>query len=77
MRRADRLFEILQLLRGGRLRTALALAQALAVSTRTIWRDIADLQVQGIPAKLSHHSSSSSGILGTGLDTYRMVRKAR
>jgi len=49
MRRADRLFEILQLLRGGRLRTALALAQALEVSTRTIWRDIADLQAQGIP----------------------------
>ena len=49
MRRADRLFEILQLLRGGRLRTAKDLANALEVSTRTIWRDIADLQKQNVP----------------------------
>lgn len=49
MRRADRLFEILQLLRGGRLRTARNLAEALEVSTRTIWRDIADLQKQNVP----------------------------
>jgi len=49
MRRADRLFEILQLLRGDRLRTARDLAEKLEVSTRTIWRDIFDLQAQGIP----------------------------
>jgi predicted DNA-binding transcriptional regulator YafY len=49
MRRADRLFEIVQLLRGGRLRTARDLAGRLEVSTRTIWRDIADLQAQGVP----------------------------
>lgn len=49
MRRADRLFEILQLLRGGRLRTARDLADSLEVSTRTIWRDIADLQKQNVP----------------------------
>lgn len=49
MRRADRLFEILQNLRGGRLRTARDLAEKLEVSTRTIWRDVADMQAQGIP----------------------------
>lgn len=49
MRRADRLFEILQLLRGGRLRTARDIAASLGVSTRTVWRDISDLQAQAIP----------------------------
>lgn len=49
MRRADRLFEILQLLRGGRLRTARDMAASLGVSVRTVWRDVADLQMQGIP----------------------------
>lgn len=49
MRRADRLFNIIQILRGGRLRTAREIAEKLEVSTRTIWRDIADLQAQGVP----------------------------
>ncbi|WP_421577704.1 helix-turn-helix transcriptional regulator [Shinella sp. M31] len=49
MRRADRLFEILQLLRGGRLRTSKELAKTLEVSTRTVWRGIADLQKQNVP----------------------------
>lgn len=49
MRRADRLFQIVQFLRGGRLVTAQALAERLEVSTRTIYRDIADLQSTGVP----------------------------
>ncbi|MCT4683492.1 MAG: YafY family transcriptional regulator [Roseicyclus sp.] len=49
MRRADRLFQIVQHLRGGRLVTAQALAERLEVSTRTIYRDIADLQGTGVP----------------------------
>jgi predicted DNA-binding transcriptional regulator YafY len=49
MRRADRLFQIVQLVRGRRLTTATFLAQRLEVSERTIYRDIADLQYQGVP----------------------------
>ncbi|WP_193174969.1 helix-turn-helix transcriptional regulator [Oricola nitratireducens] len=49
MRRADRLFQIVQHLRGGRLVTARKLADILEVSERTIYRDIADLQSTGVP----------------------------
>jgi len=49
MRRADRLFQIVQYLRGGRLVTASNLAEKLEVSERTIYRDIADLQSTGVP----------------------------
>lgn len=49
MRRADRLFQIVQYLRGGRLITAAQLAERLEVSERTIYRDIADLQSTGVP----------------------------
>ncbi|HYK35732.1 YafY family protein [Alloacidobacterium sp.] len=49
MRRADRLFRIVQLLRSGRLQTARNLAQKLQVSHRTIYRDVQDLQLSGVP----------------------------
>jgi predicted DNA-binding transcriptional regulator YafY len=49
MRRADRLFQIVQHFRGGRLVTAQKLGQWLEVSERTIYRDIADLQATGVP----------------------------
>lgn len=49
MRRADRLFQIVQLVRGRRLSTAAWLAQRLEVSERTVYRDVADLQAQGVP----------------------------
>lgn len=49
MRRADRLFQIVQLIRGRRLSTAAFLAGRLEVSLRTIYRDVADLQHQGVP----------------------------
>ena len=49
MRRADRLFQIVQYLRGGRLWTAAMLAERLEVSERTIYRDVADLQSTGVP----------------------------
>jgi predicted DNA-binding transcriptional regulator YafY len=49
MRRADRLFRIVQFLRMGRLLTAEKLAEKLQVSQRTIYRDIQDLQLAGTP----------------------------
>jgi predicted DNA-binding transcriptional regulator YafY len=49
MRSADRLFQIVQLIRGRRLTTAAFLAQRLEVSERTVYRDVADLQAQGVP----------------------------
>ncbi len=49
MRRADRLFQIVQYLRGGRLLRAADLADRLEVSERTIYRDIADLIGSGVP----------------------------
>ncbi|MBS7807755.1 YafY family protein [Variovorax sp. PCZ-1] len=49
MRRADRLFQIVQLIRGRRLTTAAWLAQRLEISERTVYRDVADLQRQGVP----------------------------
>jgi predicted DNA-binding transcriptional regulator YafY len=49
MRRADRLFEIIQILRRRRLARAADLAEKLEVSERTIYRDISDLMASGVP----------------------------
>ncbi len=49
MRRADRLFQVIQLLRRRNVVTAAWLAQELEVSERTIYRDISDLVTSGVP----------------------------
>jgi predicted DNA-binding transcriptional regulator YafY len=49
MRRADRLFEIIQFLRRQTLVRARDLAAKLEVSERTIYRDIRDLMASGVP----------------------------
>jgi len=49
MRRADRLFQIVQFLRTRRVTTAHWLAERLEVSARTIYRDIQDLLANGVP----------------------------
>ena len=49
MRRADRLFQIIQLLRNHRVTTAARLAESLEVSERTVYRDIGDLVSSGVP----------------------------
>jgi predicted DNA-binding transcriptional regulator YafY len=51
MRRADRLFEIIQLLRRMKLARARDLAEKLEVSERTIYRDIRDLMSSGVPVE--------------------------
>jgi len=49
MRRADRLFRIVQLLRPQRVVTAARLSRELEVSKRTVYRDVADLIASGVP----------------------------
>lgn len=49
MRRADRLFQIIQILRVQRTVTAKHLATELEVSERTVYRDVADLIGCGVP----------------------------
>jgi predicted DNA-binding transcriptional regulator YafY len=49
MRRADRLFEIIQLLRRKKATRAADLAARLEVSERTIYRDISDMVSRGVP----------------------------
>lgn len=66
MRRADRLFEILLLLRGRkRAVTGREIAQRLEVSLRTVYRDLQDLMASGVPI------DGEAGVgyrLGAGLD---------
>lgn len=49
MRRADRLFQIIQFLRARSTATAAEIARALEVAPRTIYRDLADLKSNGVP----------------------------
>ncbi len=51
MRRTDRLFEIVQILRDGRLHRAEDIAARLEVSVRTIYRDMDTLRASGVPVE--------------------------
>ena len=51
MRRSERLAEIVEVLRDGRLHLARDIAEALEVSTRTVYRDIATLTASGVPVE--------------------------
>jgi predicted DNA-binding transcriptional regulator YafY len=51
VRRADRLFQIVQHLRARRLTTAAQLSDWLGVSQRTVYRDIRDLSLSGVPVQ--------------------------
>jgi predicted DNA-binding transcriptional regulator YafY len=49
LRRTDRLFDLMQILRDGKLYRAQDLAERLEVSVRTIWRDMDTLRDSGVP----------------------------
>ncbi|MQQ07517.1 WYL domain-containing protein [Epibacterium sp. SM1979] len=51
MRRTDRLFEIIQILRDGQLHRAQDIADQLEVSVRTIYRDMDTLVASGVPVE--------------------------
>ena len=51
MRRTDRLFDIIQILRDGNLHRAQDIAERLEVSTRTIYRDMDTLVASGVPVE--------------------------
>jgi predicted DNA-binding transcriptional regulator YafY len=51
LRRTDRLFELIQILRDGRLHRAADMAERLEVSVRTIYRDMDTLVASGIPVE--------------------------
>ncbi|WP_299404167.1 YafY family protein [uncultured Roseobacter sp.] len=51
MRRTDRLFDIIQILRDGKLHRAQDIAERLEVSTRTIYRDMDTLMASGVPVE--------------------------
>ncbi len=51
MRRTDRLFEIIQILRDGKLHRAKDIAARLEVSSRTIYRDMDTLVASGVPVE--------------------------
>lgn len=51
MRRTDRLFDIIQILRDGKLHRAQDIAERLEVSVRTIYRDMDTLVASGIPVE--------------------------
>jgi len=51
MRRTDRLFDIIQILRDGKLHRAQDIADRLEVSVRTIYRDMETLIASGVPVQ--------------------------
>lgn len=51
MRRADRLFQLIQSLRSRRFATGQELADTLGISKRTLYRDVQDLQRSGVPIR--------------------------
>ena len=51
MRRTDRLFDLINILRDGKLHRAKDIAETLEVSVRTVWRDMATLMATGLPVE--------------------------
>ena len=51
MKRDQRLYDLVQLMRDGRVRTASELARIMGVSKRTIWRDMTMMARTGLPVE--------------------------
>lgn len=51
MKRDERLFALIQVMRDGRLHTAAELAGTMGVSVRTIWRDMGEMAATGLPVE--------------------------
>ncbi len=51
MNRDQRLYDLITVMRDGKLHTAAELANAVGVSTRTIWRDMAVMAQTGLPVE--------------------------
>ncbi|MEM9707900.1 MAG: YafY family protein [Pseudomonadota bacterium] len=51
MRRSDRLFELIQVLRDGRLHRGRDLSKRLGISQRTLYRDMETLMASGVPVE--------------------------
>ncbi len=59
MKRDQRLYDLIQILRDGKLHTAGELAARLGVSARTIWRDMAMAAETGLPSPANAGSATS------------------
>jgi len=51
LRRTDRLFELIQILRDGRLHRGSDMASRLNISLRTLYRDMETLIASGVPVE--------------------------
>jgi predicted DNA-binding transcriptional regulator YafY len=51
MKRDQRLYRLVQILRDGKLHTGAELAAAVGVSVRTVWRDMAIMAATGLPVE--------------------------
>ncbi len=74
MRRADRLFEIIQLMRRKAPVRARDLSEALEVSERTIYRDIQDLIASGVPIE---GEAGVGYVLKAGFDLHRSCSRSK
>ena len=66
IRRADRLFDILRILRSAKASvTAASIADELEVTVRTVYRDVATLQARRVPIEGRPGSAMCSGAAST------------
>ena len=64
VKRADRLYALMQRLKDGHLHTAEAMAQDLGVSVRTIYRDMETLAASGVPVVIWRRNRGMSISVG-------------